>query len=84
MLYFSGDGRTVRLTVRARIEKTAMDHFSTWVMGFCCAAMGVAGLFVAARGGEGVPYYGGLGFFLFSILFVFMLIKISFDEQHKR
>jgi hypothetical protein len=61
-----------------------MDNFSTWVMGFCCAAMGVAGLFVAARGDEGVPYYGGLAFFLFSILFVFMLIKISFDEQHKR
>jgi len=62
-------------------EKAVMNNFGNWVMGFCCAVMAVAGLFVAARGGEGVPYYGGIGFFLFSILFVFMLIKVSFDHR---
>lgn len=42
--------------------------------------MGVAGLFVAARAGHGLAYYGGIVFFAFAILFVFLLIKVSFDE----
>jgi hypothetical protein len=47
--------------------------------------MGIAGLFVAARGGQSVPYWGGLAFFLFAVLFVFYQIKRSYDhaERHK-
>jgi purine-cytosine permease-like protein len=42
--------------------------------------MGIVALFVAARAGHGVPYYGGLTFFAFAVLFVFLLIKHGFDK----
>lgn len=58
-----------------------MSNFGNWVMGFCCAVMAVAGLFVAARGGVGVPYWGGLAFSAFAVAFVFLLIKTSFDHK---
>lgn len=45
--------------------------------------MGVGALFVAARAGHGVPYYGGLLFFTFAVLFDFLLIKTSFDESRE-
>src|SRR5258708_27550920 len=44
------------------------------------AIMGIAGLFVAQRAGHGVPYYGGLTFFVFAVLFIFLVIKHSFDR----
>ena len=44
------------------------------------AIMGIVGLFVAERAGHGVPYYGGLTFFIFAVLFVFLLIKHSYDR----
>jgi len=42
--------------------------------------MGLAGLFVAGRAGHGAPYYGGLAFFVFAVLFVFLLIKHAYDK----
>ena len=44
------------------------------------AIMGIAGLFVAERAGHGVPYYGGLTFFVFAVLFFFLMIKHGFDR----
>ena len=49
--------------------------FNTMVLAGAAGVMGIAGLFVAERSGHGVPYYGGLVFFVFAILFVFLLIK---------
>lgn len=57
-----------------------MNHLSNWIMGAVTCAMSVGGLFVAANAGHGVPYYGGLLFFVFALGFVFMLIKVSFDQ----
>jgi hypothetical protein len=59
-----------------------MNHVGNWVLGFFTAAFAVGGLFVAARGGEGVSYWGGLGFFVFAVLFVFLLIRVSYDKRH--
>jgi hypothetical protein len=42
--------------------------------------MGLVGLFVAARAGHGLGYYGGLTFFAFSVLFIFLMIKHGFDK----
>ena len=56
-----------------------MNHLGNWVMGAVMAVMAVAGLFVAAKAGHGVAYYGGLLFFLFALAFVFLLIKVSYD-----
>ena len=45
------------------------------------ALMGLVGLFVAERAGHGVPYYGGLTFFVFAVLFVFLMIKHGYDRK---
>lgn len=51
-----------------------------WVLGSMMAVMAVGGLFVAAcAGGYGVAYYGGLLYSAFAVLFVFFLIKSSYD-----
>ncbi len=58
-----------------------MSNVGSWVMGAVTAVMAVAGLFVAARAGAGVAYYGGLVFFVFANGFIFYLIKASFDLE---
>ena len=61
-----------------------MDNFSNWILGFATIVMGLGGLFVAARAGVGLGYYGGLAIFVFAVLFVFMLIRTSMDhEEHQ-
>ena len=42
--------------------------------------MSVGGLFVASNAGFGVAYYGGLLFFVFAVLFVMFLVKVSQDD----
>src|SRR5262249_77363 len=56
-----------------------------WVLGGLAAILGLAGLFVAARRGVRGPvgYYGGLVFFVISVLIVFYLMKLTFDEAEK-
>lgn len=49
-------------------------------MTFLIGIFGVAGLFVAANAGHGVPYWGGLGFCLFSVLLMFW--QIAKGDQH--
>lgn len=58
-----------------------MGNLGNWILGAAASIMAVGALFVSARAGEGVPYYGGLLFFLFAIGFVFYLIKVTCDEQ---
>lgn len=60
-----------------------MNHMGNWVMGACTLILGICGLFVAARAGHGVGYYGGLGFFLFAVFFVFLMIKVSYDKAEE-
>ena len=61
-----------------------MNNFSNWILGFATVVMGIGGLFVAARAGVGLGYYGGLAIFVFAVFFVFMMIRTSLDheEQH--
>lgn len=61
-----------------------MDNFSNWVLGFCAAVMGLGGLFVASNAGHGLGYYGGIAMFIFTVLFVFNLIRTTCDEQEQR
>jgi cytochrome c oxidase subunit II len=55
------------------------------VLGGFTAIVGLGGLFLAARSGVGSPvgYYGGLVFFVISVLIVFYLMKLTFDEAEK-
>jgi cytochrome c oxidase subunit 2 len=57
-----------------------------WVLGGLSAILGLVGLFVAAHSGVRGPvgYYGGVGFFVISVLIVFYLIKLTFDEAEKQ
>ena len=61
-----------------------MENVTNWILGFCTAVMGVAGLFVSARAGEGVGYYGGLAMFVFAVLFVFFLIRTTMDHEEQK
>jgi len=58
-----------------------MNHLSNWVMGALTCIMAVAGLFVASNAATGVAYYGGLAFFVFALGFVFLLIRVSYDQN---
>lgn len=55
--------------------------FNNMLLAAAAGIMGIVGLFVAERAGHGVPYYGGLVFFVFAILFIFLLLKHSFDRK---
>lgn len=57
------------------------SFFNTMMLAAASGVMGLVGLFVAERSGHGVPYYGGLVFFVFAVLFIFLLIKHSYDRQ---
>ena len=58
-----------------------MNHIGNWIMGAVTSIFAVGGLFVASNsGGEAVPYYGGLTFFVFGTLLVFYFIKVTFDQ----
>ena len=52
-------------------------------MGAVTTVMGLAALFVAARAGHGIGEYAGVGLFVFCVLFVFLLMKTSFDHEEK-
>ncbi len=58
-----------------------MNHVGSWVLGAVTALMAVGGLYVAARAGHGMVYYGGLIFSAFAVLFILLLIKTSFDQK---
>jgi hypothetical protein len=60
-----------------------MENFSNWVLGFCTIVMGIGGLFVAARAGQGLGYFGGLAIFAFAVMFVFILIRTSLDHEEQ-
>jgi hypothetical protein len=45
--------------------------------------MGIGGLFVAARAGQGLGYFGGLAIFAFAVMFVFILIRTSLDHEER-
>jgi cytochrome c oxidase subunit II len=57
-----------------------------WVLGGVAGMLGIVGLFAAAGSGVGRPvsYYGGVGLFVFSVLFIFNLIKATFDEAESQ
>ncbi len=60
-----------------------MKNVSNWVMGAAATIMGLAALFVSARAGHGLGHYAGIGVFVFSVLFVFLLMKTGFDQEER-
>lgn len=68
------------MIVRLGQNQLGNIQLRNWVLGSVTVVMGVGGLFVSSQAGHGVAYYGGLLFFVFAVLFVMLLIKISYDE----
>lgn len=62
-------------------ERIAVGNVSNWILGGMSGVFAVAALFVAARAGHGVGYYGGLAMFAFCILFIMFLMKKGFDHR---
>ncbi|MFO0291836.1 MAG: hypothetical protein ACK51F_00685 [Rhodospirillales bacterium] len=55
------------------------DFVSSWVVGVFVGALGLIGLFLASGAHDGAIYGFGIAVFVFSVLFVFMLVKRGFD-----
>ena len=59
-----------------------MKQLNNWVMGLATTIMAIGGLFIASNSGSGLAYYAGLVFFLFAVLFIFYLIRLSFNREN--
>lgn len=58
-----------------------MPNVGRWVVGFMVALIGVFALFISSRAEDLMMYYTGIVFFIASVLFNFLQIKQSYDEQ---
>lgn len=64
-----------------------MQAVHKWIWSGLAGLIGIAGLFVSAGAeGEPVPYWGGIAFFAFAVLFIFLQVKFAFDRagKHRR
>jgi cytochrome c oxidase subunit 2 len=55
-----------------------------WVVGGIAGILGFAGLFLAAGTESTIIHYGGLLIFAASVLIIFYLVKLVFDEAERR
>ncbi|MBM3488463.1 MAG: hypothetical protein FJX67_17845 [Alphaproteobacteria bacterium] len=60
-----------------------MQNVNNWILGAFAALLAVGALYVTARAGHGVGYYGGLAMFVFCVLFILYLMKTTFDHQER-
>ena len=52
-----------------------MAHLDRWIVGILVGAIGIGGLFLAARAADGMMYAVGLMLFVGAVLFNFLQIK---------
>ncbi len=52
-----------------------MEGTGVWIWSGIVALFGVIGLFVAAGSHDPMAYWGGIGFFAFSVLFIMLQIR---------
>ena len=62
-----------------------MQGTAQWIWCGLVGLMAVIGLFVAANAGAASPvgYWGGIGFFVFGVLFVMWQIKLAYDRAER-
>jgi predicted membrane channel-forming protein YqfA (hemolysin III family) len=54
-------------------------NFGRWVIGFIAVICGLAALFIASGAEQPIMYYTAIFFFIGAVLFIFGLIKQSYD-----
>lgn len=57
-----------------------MADYGTWVAGVMFAITGLMALYLASGATDGILYYTGIGFFIVSVIFNFLLIKRHYDR----
>ena len=65
-----------------RAGQTQLGNYNlrSWGLGSVTEVMGEGGLFVSSHVGHGLAYYGGPLYFGFTVLFVMLFVKTSYDE----
>jgi hypothetical protein len=58
-----------------------MNNVDNWILGVAATVLGTAGLFVSAKMGHGIGYFGGIVIFLIAACFVLYLIKTAYDHE---
>jgi hypothetical protein len=57
-----------------------MEDTARWIWSGFTGLMAILGLFVAAGATNPVGYWGGIGFFVFAVLFILYQVKLAFDH----
>ena len=57
-----------------------MGDVSKWVVGAAISVLALVGLIVSARAQDATMYWVGLAIFVFAVLFIFHMVKRSFDQ----
>lgn len=71
-------------SVAARLRSrylVVMKNVDNWILGVAAAVLGTAGLFVSARMGHGIGYFGGIAIFILAACFVLYLIKTAYEHE---
>ncbi|MCU0837433.1 MAG: hypothetical protein MUE49_01765 [Rhodospirillales bacterium] len=58
-------------------------NLSRWIIGFVAGVCALGALFMAAGAEERIMHYTAIVFFIAAVLFLFGLIKQSFDEAQR-
>ncbi len=58
-----------------------MGDVSKWVVGATISVLALVGLIVSARAQDATMYWVGLAIFAFAVLFIFHMVKRSFDQE---
>jgi 2-methylisocitrate lyase-like PEP mutase family enzyme len=74
-------GRTIR-TPRSAESEEPQSTPGHWIVGALFAIVGVFSLYLASKAEDQMMYAGGIGFFIASVLFIFLLIKKVTDSKH--
>jgi hypothetical protein len=61
-----------------------MGDIGNWIVGAAMAVLALIGLIVSARAHDTTMYWVGLVVFAFGVLFIFHMVKRSFDQAEAK
>ncbi len=60
-----------------------MEGISKWIVGGLVGLLGLGALILAGQSHDPIVHYSALGVFLICIVFVMMLIKLTYEREHR-